>query len=338
MANALPANSGTTSWLNAQVARTIRNSLTWNSIGAVLLVLLVWMTSDYFYWFFRGPTPASDAQLMEMIAQGGQRSIIGYVSSTERKLQATNWSEVVTMDDGRKEKVHTSTPYFLLPVDDKYLLVLAKESSETNLVGPLSHARELDRRVIKSLESENPQLAGKILPVVMNAEAAFSVLAYLLMPVLVLWGGWLLWNFTMAWQRSANPAYHPIVKQLARYGDADDLAKQINREASSDTALRFGKAILTDSWLLRPTAFGAQVVRLADLVWAYHLQQSAESFAVLMTSDKKAHALSLKADDAVSLIRALPKRQPDAIYGYDKARHQRWRKDPQSVIDEIRAA
>jgi hypothetical protein len=338
MANVHSANPNTTSWLNAQVARTIRNSLVWNSIGALLLVLLLWMTSDYLYWFFRGPTAASDAEILKMIDQGSQRSIIGYVSSSDRKLQQTNWSEVVTMDDGQKERVHTDTPYFLMPVEDKYLLVQAKESLETNLVGPLSHAREIDQRVMKSLESENPQLAGKILPVVMNAEAAFSVFAYIVIPILVLWGGWLLWNFTLAWQRSANPAYHPIVKQLARYGDADTLAKQIDHEANGETTLRFGKAILTDSWLLRPTAFGAQVVRLADLVWAYHLQQSAESFAVLMTADKKTHALSLKADDAASLIRALPKRQPNAIYGYEKARHLRWRKDPQSVIDEIRAA
>ena len=318
----------------------------WNGASLAILAIALWLSSDYLYWFLRGPLAASDAQLLAMIERGGNRSLIGYVESTRRKLEPTKWQEVTTLENqpGQKvEKVHSEQRYFLLPVEDKRIMVLAKEApTDSKLTGPLSPAREIDRTVWSGIEKDDPRLAGKILPIVLHADAAFNVFGYILLPTLAIWGGIACWNLASALLRRVHFDLHPLMRQFASYkseaAPQDQATNQVDREVASGSAKRFGKVIVTDSWVLRPTMFGVQAVPLSSLVWAFLFSKGAENYVMMMTRDKRTTPLGLRSEDATGLLRALAQSQPQALYGYDKERHAQWLKDPQSVIDQLTCA
>src|SRR5262245_9979626 len=67
--------------------------------------------------------------------------------------------------------------------------------------------------------------------------------------------------------RALNPTAHPIYKRLARYGDPQLLAQQVNREfagiKSSDTT-QFGA-----TWLAQADTYGLSLVPWSDVAWLH---------------------------------------------------------------------
>lgn len=322
-------------WTEKQVLRASRNSLIWNGISLLVLAIVLWLTADYFYCFFRGPVLLTDAQLLEVIERNGQRSLIDYVDLRDRTLIPTNWQEVSTKDG----KPYSTVPFFLLPVGERSLIAVLAESQNDGkkLIGPLGPARELDQRVISAVVKKHPEFDGRILPIVLSNVAAFNVGAYVLLVFLVPWGTYCSWNIARAVMARANPSSHSIERQLAKSGDASTLAESINHDVAAGSALPFGKAILTDSWVLRPTVFGATCVRLQDVVWAYHVQRNSESFVVLCLRTGKTSAIFLKRQQADELVTAIARRVPWVTVGYDSERWKQWQKNREQFIAQSEA-
>jgi hypothetical protein len=114
---------------------------------------------------------------------------MAYVELKDRVLVPTGISEVITVND----RPHTTTPYFLMPLDGgkKLLLVMAEtQDMEKHLLGPIDGLTERSRKeVVDKIVEKNPGLAGEILPLSMNADAAFTVIGWI---VLVLFGPFVL--------------------------------------------------------------------------------------------------------------------------------------------------
>jgi len=317
-------------WTVSQVLRATRNSLIWNGISLSLLLALVWLTGDYLFYFFRGPAVVNDRQLLNAIERNGQRSLIEYIELRDRTLLPTNWREVTTRD-GRP---YSDVPYFLLPVGDRSkMLVMARSQLDgKHLVGPISGTRELDQRVINAILSEHPEYAGQILPVVLSNVAVFNVPGYLLLGLLIPWGTYCLWNVVRAVMARVNPASHPIETQLAKLGDASALAANLNDEMRSGPVEQIGKASLTPSWILRPTVFSARCVRLEDVVWAYQVNQTTETFLILCQRNGKTTTLLLKPQQAQAAIVSMTRRAPWVLTGYDAHRWKQWQKNREAII------
>ena len=328
-----PADS--VNWTETQVRRATRNSLIWNGISLGCLLLLVWVTGDYLYYFFRGPVRVTDEQLLKLIERNGKREPIEYVELLDRTLLETNWQEVST-SDGRP---YATVPFFLLPVGDHSMIAVLADSKADGkrLLGPLSSARDLDKRVIANVIKKHPEYAGRILPVVFSNVAAFNVAGYVLLAFLIPWGAYCLRNVIRAVMARVNPASHWIERQLSRLGDATALAANINEEMTRPSVRRFGKSILADSWILRPTVFGAQCVPLAEVVWAYHLQQRSESFVVLCLRSGKIVGVSLKSAQCDELVAAIARRAPQALTGYDPDRLKLWQKNRKEFLRKFAA-
>lgn len=322
-------------WTVAQVLRATRNSLIWNGISLGLLLAIIWLTGDYLYYFFRGPAAVSDQQLLAAIERNGQRSLIEYVELRDRKLLPTNWQEVTTRDGA----LHTEFPFFLLPVGEQaMILVLAQsEHDGRHLVGPLGGTRELDQRVIKAVIDQHPEYAGRILPVVLSNVAAFNVAGYVLLAFLIPWGSYCLWNVIRAVMARVNPSTHPIETQLAKLGDQATLAASINDEMRLGPIEQIGKACLTPSWVLRPTVFSARCVRLEDVVWAYQVNQTSETFVVLCQQNGKIVTILLKPAQAEATVATIARRVPWAFIGYDTSRWKQWQKNRASIIEQANA-
>jgi len=328
MHDPLASVSTSTGWIAGQVRRASRNSLIWNGVVLFLMALLIWFSGNYYYNFFCGPFPFDDARLLQAAENPGSGGLLAYVELQPHPLQETGWKEISTTDG----KPYSEVPYFMTPVGDKMMIVMAKDAADgQHLVGPLYKVRDLEAGVIAFMEERHPELRGRFLPVQLNGVAAFTVAGYLGLaigvPLILL----CLFNISRAAWSLQHPFSHRIVRQLAKFGDPKDITAGIDREMAGGPVARYGKSYLTSLWLLRPTIFGMITVQLSDIVWMYHLQQT-ESFAVLCLRTGKTIGMPLRGEQVDKLLREVSERVPWALYGYDVETLKMWRKRPADIV------
>lgn len=330
-----------TSWTRRQIARVTRNSLIAHGISLTCIVLIVWLSSTYLQFFFRGPSRPSDPELLAIIDARGGRSLIAYVELRERRLLETGWKEVTT-SDGRP---YSQIPFYLAPVGDRYLLVLARSADEgRRLIGPIGPIRELEQQVVAATERANPELAGKILPVSMSSVAAFDVWGYVLLAVLIPWTSFTLYRLARAVTGRLQPDLHPLSRQFAALAANETGAAasherraSLDEELASDLVLSIGPATLTESWLVRPTVFGVRSVRLDQVVWVYPVRQQYESFVVFGLRDGRLVPVSLKDDRVSQVIEFVVRRYPWVLQGHEPDRAKLWKRQPQEIVTLVDA-
>jgi hypothetical protein len=318
------------SFIAAQTSRASRNSLIANGLVLAIVAGLLWLGGTYYYCFFLGPFPLSDAQLQELGKSGS--GLMSYAVLENRRLEPTGWDEIVTRDD----RLHERSSYFLMPVGERYMLVLAKSFGDgARLLGPVYHVGTTETEVIDKIVADRPELSGKIMPIMLNHTAAFTVAGYLglaiFVPTLLLCSI----NLARAWWGKMHPLQHPLVRQLRRYGDPAGLAEQIDAEMQAGPVMHFGKSTLTSLWLLRPTIFGLTAVPLIELVWIYHVERTSESFAVLSLTTGRQIPVFLKGAQINELIAEIQKRIPWVLCGYSKERYQTWQKNRPAIIADV---
>ncbi|HEX3314580.1 MAG TPA: hypothetical protein VHR72_06780, partial [Gemmataceae bacterium] len=178
----------------------------------------------------------------------------------------------------------------------------------------------------------------RLLPIMLNAAAAFTVAGYvgfgLFVPVLLL----CVWNIARGMAGLTGIVRHPIGRSLARLGDSHEIASQIDEELADTDGKPIGRALIVGPWLLRPTAFGLIAARIADIVWAYPVKVTGDHVAALCFRDSKIVGVSLKGDQVQTLLREVFARVPWALRGFDPERAKLWRKRPDDVIAQVDAA
>ena len=164
------------SYITTHVSRSSRNLLIWNGLFAAILLALAALCGKYYLNFFRGPLPVDDAYLLQAAANPGN-GLIAYVEVKDPKLAPAGWKEESLSDD----HIYETTPYFFLPVGDKLLLVKTHPERDGNrLIGPLQAIHvKTDMNVRDALIADAPELRDKLLPIMLNGAAAFTVAGYI---------------------------------------------------------------------------------------------------------------------------------------------------------------
>jgi hypothetical protein len=146
--------------------------------------LIVWLSSTYYRFFFSGPVPADDARLLADAAKVDQGGLIDYVRVDDRKLMASGYQEENTTNG----TITSTNPYWLLPVDDKLMLVMTESNADLqHLVGPISPiSMKSTIEIREMLLEKHPELKDRLLPVMLNAAAAYNVIGYIGLVVLPL--------------------------------------------------------------------------------------------------------------------------------------------------------
>ena len=107
-----------------------------------------------------------------------------------------------------------------------------------------------------------------MLPYTLNA-ADFRNNGYamliLVVPLLALAG----WNCLKAMRRSSEPQLAPVWKNLAAFGNAEQLSQQIEAELQPAMIRKYGKLQLTPQWMVRRKLFSTWVSPVADVAWVY---------------------------------------------------------------------
>jgi hypothetical protein len=152
------------------------STIIWSGLGLVLLALFAGFSGNYYLNFFRGPLRVNDDYLLAVAAKPAS-GLIAYVQLESPQLVPTGFTE----EASRGEKVYESTPYFFVEVRDKLLLVKTHpERDGGRLTGPLQAiSAKVDVDVRNRLVANDPALREKLLPMIINGAAAFTVAGYL---------------------------------------------------------------------------------------------------------------------------------------------------------------
>jgi hypothetical protein len=308
-----------------QVGRACRNLVIWNGLLLLSLVAIGALSAVYYFNFFFGPFPADDKALLEAAEHPGNGGLISYVALHDRQLLPTGFKVVTTVDG----KPRSSTPYFFTPVGDRVMLVMAQsEADGRSLVGPLYAVPDkVQREVVEPVVQRHPELRGRFLPVMINGVAAFTVVGWIGLGVLIPLTLLAVANLFRAALYLVLPILHPVARNRER-------AEDIDQEVDEGPAQQFAAVTITRSWLLRRTTFGLRAVRLRDAVWVYgQTARGIHAVVICLRSGKTVYA-KVPAKDQLLAVQTVAERVPWAFVGHNKELASRWRTQREAVIRE----
>lgn len=333
-------------WVENEARRANRNLLLVN--GGMLAAIILVVAGNYRYCanFVLGCQSISNAELAA-ITSPDQRWR-NFVSVSGTKSINTEYRDVVNhMEGSRVVSTEIKDEYIFLRVDDKILLVKAAPGKEKleysgELVATTDRVKE---DLLRPLAAETPDLAGDVLPFTLNA-ADYRSNGYTMLiiglPVLAL----ALWNCLKAVRRSGEIQISPVWKQLAVYGNAEQLSQQIEAELQPAMIRKYGKLQITSQWMVRRKTFSTWVSPVGDLVWIYkkvtkhsvNFIPTGKTYSVVLVGRHRQRIEEqMKEKAADEMLADLTARLPWAIFGFNENLDRAWRKDPQSVIAAVDA-
>jgi hypothetical protein len=331
-------------WVENEARRANRNLLLVN--GGLLAVIILIVAGNYRYCanFVLGCQSISGAELAA-ITSPDQRWR-NFVSVSGTKSVNTEYRDVVNhMEGSRVVSTEIKDEYIFLRVGEKILLVKAEPGKEKleysgELVATTDRVRE---DLLRPLATEDADLAREVLPFTLNAADYRSNGYAMLMiglPVLAL----ALWNCLKAVRRSGEIQTSPVWKNLAVYGNAEQLSQQIEAELQPAMIRKYGKLQIAQQWMVRRKTFSTWVSPIADLVWVYkkvtkhsvNFIPTGKTYSVVLVGRHRQRLEEQMKEKAVNeMLADLAARVPWILFGFTKDLEKAWQKDPGGVIAAV---
>lgn len=186
-------------------------------------------------------------------------------------------------------------------------------------------------------------LLGTIVIFAVNAKDIDLSSAYI--PVAIGVGVLLLsgWNCFKAFRRYGEIQTTPVWRHAAVYGDVEQIAAQIDQELQTGK-MKYGKLMVTPSWIVRRSFFSTWVSPVGDLAWAYkkvtkhytNFIPTGKSYAaILYGCHRQRLEVSMPQKKTDQLLADLAARVPWAIFGYSKDIAAAWQKDPGGFVATV---
>lgn len=312
--------------IRRETRRNLRNAIILLALGLLGFALAI----DPITNVLRGAAPLDRAALLAGTQRGGFVSVA--LDAPLVRTGMTQSTVIRTRTSSRTVVEH----FFALPVGDRYLIVQTDEPDGLGeLTGELVAAdSENDRaKVIPGMERAVPALRGKLLPVKLFITRAPPFGWFALAAVVAL-AGFGLWQLALFVGRTADPVRHPLMRSLARHGDARQIASAIEAEVPPGED-KF--PVWTSRWLV--TAQEAMPFR--EVAWAY--PHTLRNRGITMHSgrlhDRAGRLLVVqlgnKAEAIDAFMRAVQQRAPWATLGYTPALEALWRKSRGEFLAEV---
>jgi hypothetical protein len=331
-------------WVENEARRANRNLLLVN--GGMLAVIILIVAANYRYCanFVLGAQSISAPELGVLTSP--EQRWRNFVSVTGTKSVNTEYQDVVNhMEGGRVVSTEIKDEYVLLRVGEKVLLVKAAPGKEKleysgELVATTDRVRE---DLLRPLAAETPGLASDVLPFTLNA-ADYRSNGYTMLiiglPVLALAG----WNLSKVMRRISEIQTSPVWKNLAVYGNAEQLSQQIEAELQPAMIRKYGKLQMAQQWMVRRKTFSTWVSPIADLVWVYkkvtkhsvNFIPTGKTYSVVLVGRHRQRLEEQMKEKAVNeMLADLTARVPWALFGFTQDLEKAWRKDPGGVIAAV---
>ena len=227
-----------------------------------------------------------------------------------------------------------SAAYFALVVGDRLLVVKSAAGAPTTAEGELVRMpgdlrRQLfGRPGVAAIES-------RFYPYFVD-DGAFRLPGYIAIgAALVL--GFLFWRYGLpAWRYLHAPSSHPLVKRVASWGDPLGIALDAKRESESPRH-KGGGWLVTDKYLIQRTVFRFDLLRHADLLWAYkrvtkhsvNFIPTGKSYAAVLACYGGAAEVRGREKKVDAVLAFAAERAPWAVFGFSDDLSKMFKKKPQ---------
>jgi hypothetical protein len=331
-------------WVEKEARRANRNLLLVN--GGMLAILMLIVAGNYRYCanFVLGSQSISSSELAALTSP--EQRWRNFVSVSGTKSINAEYRDVVNhMDGGRVVSTEIKDEYIFLRVGEKILLVKADPGKKKleysgELVATTDRVKE---DLLQPLATEDADLAREVLPFTLNAADYRSNGYTMLMiglPVLAL----ALWNCLKAMRRASEIQTSPVWKQLAAYGNAEQLSQQIEAELQPAMIRKYGKLQIAQQWMVRRRMFSTWASPIADLMWIYkkvtkhsvNFIPTGKTYSVaLVGRHRQQIEEQMKEKAANEMLADLAARVPWVLFGFTKDLEKAWQKDPAGVIAAV---
>ncbi len=249
----------------------------------------------------------------------------------------TGWYEVST-----RNGVETSRRYYgAFEVDRKYVLFeTPSDPAETdlNVTGWLvPMPSDVRDEVLADIIRQEPRLEDDFLPfMIQTGDFNLNVGAGLAAVVVIALGAII--GLVITFQRMGNPAAHPILKNLARFGEPEQVSQQIMTEMDGQKET-IGKFNLTRTWAVNLGKSSLDVAKVNDVVWMYKKVVNNRGlksyFAHVYDRQGKLLTVPGKEAEVDQIMGAIYRRAPWVIAGFSGDIEKAWNKDRAAFIAQV---
>ncbi|MCU0498126.1 MAG: hypothetical protein MUF87_12310 [Anaerolineae bacterium] len=329
------------SFIQGAISRSNRNRLLFSGFLILVVVGAAVLSYRYLFNFVRGPFPVTVEQI-ETISD--IESHQEYYVTIENK-DVFDSSYYYYTESGGVETITES--YLIMLLDEKILLIEVDGSVDEDDL-PISYTGSLvpiperiNREVITDIVSEDDRLEGLFLPYMLDAsDFRGSGAIGLGIGGLALLGG--LYGFFTGIGRNNNPDSHPIMKQLAQFGDPTLTREQIDQDMGENHK-QFQTLHFTRRWLIN-TGSGTQITRYGDLMWVYKqvtqhrtngIPTGKTYSAVIYDRFGMVITINAKEEQVEQLLETIYSYAPWAIYDHSPELVNAWNKNRVEFIAQV---
>lgn len=321
------------SFVESQMNRNSRSLLLLGGGLLAAALLAGALSARYVRNSFSGPYPITREALIEVTDPDKLSDYYVTVQGDE----IFNTGIEYTVRNSRSGVERTEAEYHVITLDEKILVVRLSPDADTDSAEHTGWLMPLtadeQREVVADVESQAPSTVGNILPVKLEA-AADNGGVYVLIGAIVIAA--LAGLFALSrWMRARSVALHPLMRDLARYGDAQQMLAGINSEITPATK---GPNILTPHWLFKNTPFAQSIRRLDDVAWAHRMTVSRKTYGITVGKTHWVHvydrvggkiefAFDKNESQADAFLRQMLDHAPWIIGGYSAELESGWKKD-----------
>lgn len=311
------------------VGRTNRNLFLASLLCFVITIGLFVAGSNYWISLVAGPKALSHDELLATQSVDFLPTLVT-IKTTESF--DTGYEQYTLNDNGTR----TSENYYIAMLigDDRLLLVEAPPVTEKlEYTGALiTVPSDVRGDVLNALVGEYPDLKGVFLPVMLTTtdHTTAGWVALVVLVVIFIAG---VAGMLRLISRQTDINQHPIYKSLARYGDPQNIIKQIEGEMALGSE-QVGKLKLTPKWAVSSTQTTFEAVYLKDAVWMYKMVTqhrtngipTGKSFKVLI-HDKHGKSIEVPANkkNVDNMLQSIYQRAPWIITGFSEELQNLWK-------------
>ncbi|MCL4249071.1 MAG: hypothetical protein KJ065_13070 [Anaerolineae bacterium] len=286
----------------------------------ILLVIAVGLSWNAYYNAIAGPfdTPVKD--ITQRRTLDGLREY--FVTVRTRDVIDTGW-EMVYSQDGQETKregyaaVIYNTWVLLVELDGPYTEGI---KSYTGRLVPVP--ANVQRQILEKIYERDPGLRGKFAPFMLDTEDTETQRREILagLAALVISGVISLILLGRTLKRITDNTRHPIMRALARYGDPEAIAREIDTEMVISRAPAGNHASVSAHWLVYHKGGTFHAARLRDITQAYrqvkHNRIEGTTSYRAHVADGHGHRFTIKAEyeDVEALLQTIAERAPWAIH------------------------